>query len=76
MTNNQFAFSPVSDTCDFESGLCNWQQVVHTTPAARRYRRDPGDNQYLWSRVQGNTVQTSDYRAKLDHTSNSGAGML
>lgn len=64
----------VDDTCDFETGLCNWKSVKQDTSPSRRYRRSPSDNQYVWGRVRGDSVSATEYRAKIDHTTQSSSG--
>lgn len=60
--------------CTFETDMCNWQTVIQPPTTSRRYRRDPSDNQYVWTRVQGSSVVTGDFRPKVDQTSKSATG--
>lgn len=50
----------VSSSCDFETGLCNWQ----VTSGAG----------FGWERVQGVTASGQDYRPSQDHSTDSAQG--
>jgi len=60
----------VAKSCDFESGICNWQPVKHDSDSSRtRFRRDPGDNNYAWARVRSSVVSKDNPLPSTDHTS-------